>query len=153
MYLIKLLVVVVSIWYGFSERSDWLMSMNYFNLFFSWLELQTLPKIDCKFMRILNIFLLTLWRFFLKISEIYIMKYLLEDHFIYNNIKVYLLQYNDADFLCVCKKGVLKNLSKLTDVSGDIKMKHCLKWVKIALLHAYLGPYQTFMVKVFDKNS
>ena len=46
--------------HDFSERSlfnllicqyliDWLMPMNYFNLLFSTLELQTLPKMDCKF--------------------------------------------------------------------------------------------------------
>ena len=49
LYVIKLLVLVVSICHDFSERSDWLMSMNYFNLLFSRFELQTLPKMDWKF--------------------------------------------------------------------------------------------------------
>ena len=51
---------MVSIYHDFSERSlftlliclyliDWLMSKNYFNLLFSRLELQTLPKMDCTF--------------------------------------------------------------------------------------------------------
>ena len=48
LYVVKQLVVIVFIYHDFSERSDWLMFMNYFNLSFSRLELQTLPKMDCK---------------------------------------------------------------------------------------------------------
>ena len=41
--------VLVTDCHDFSERSDWLMSMNYLNLLLSSLKQQTLPKMDCKF--------------------------------------------------------------------------------------------------------
>ena len=139
------------------------MSMSFFNLLFSRFELQTLPKMDRKFIinepysEQLISFLLIFRRFFLKISEIFLQKCLLEDHFLQKNTKVYLLQNSDADFLCFISsssKVLCKNFSKLTGISGGIKTQHWPKMSQnIALIEVYLGPSQTSMVKVFHKNT
>ena len=113
------------------------------------------------FLLILNIFFsITFMEIFSEISEIYFQRCLLEDHFLYKNTKVYLLQYSDADFLCFisclpevpCKKVFLKISENSQTFQKVYKWSICLKWVKKALFELCLGSYQTSMRKVFYKK-
>ena len=92
------------------------MSMNYFNLLFSRLDYENHQK----WTAILIQMSLSSFMEVFSYPEIYLKNCLLEDHFLYKNTKVYLLQHSDAYFLCfirsrpevLCKNVVLKNFSK-----------------------------------------